>query len=116
MFFHDLKTERLLLRNISHIDDGFILQEFSNGRINRYLFDAEPLQTIETQKLIDFYLKDEPRHQHRWVLILKETGTRIGTCGFHCWNRRVGPCEVGYDQKPAYCKQGYMQYSILPLR
>lgn len=54
MFFHDLKTERLLLRNISHIDDGLILQEFSNGRINRYLFDAEPLQTIETQKLIDF--------------------------------------------------------------
>ena len=46
MLFHEIETERLLLKNISYEDREFILNEFSNNSINRYLFDAEPLNIV----------------------------------------------------------------------
>jgi hypothetical protein len=51
--FTDLETERLLLKNIGLDDQEFILSQFSNDTINRYLFDAEPM-TEAMQAIISF--------------------------------------------------------------
>ena len=47
MFFCDLETDRLLLKNISSEDRDFVFNHFSNKVVNRYLFDEEPLSTME---------------------------------------------------------------------
>ena len=78
MFFKELKTDRLLLRNLAKDDAAFLLKEFSNPKVNAHLFDTEPLSTIEeANRIIDFYLEEEPRCQHRWILVLKDTGETI---------------------------------------
>lgn len=109
MFFAPLDTTRLLLKNIDRIDRSFIFNQFSDQVISQYLFDAEPMRDMgEADQLIDFYMKPEPRSQHRWIIIQKSDGDKIGTCGFHCWNKETGSVEIGYDLDRNYWGNGYM--------
>lgn len=107
--FKELETERLWLKNISKEDKEFIFEQFSNDDINKYLYDAEPMKELsEAQELIDFYTSPEPRGQHRWILVRKSDGAKIGTCGFHCWKLEQHSIETGYDLKKEYWGNGYM--------
>jgi len=113
MFFCELGTDRLFLKNIGKTDGEFILSQFSDPEITRYLFDAEPLKTLnEADEIIDFYLQPEPRNQHRWILTDKQTGILIGTCGFHYWNKDQSTVEIGYDLKVAFQGKGYMNEAL----
>ncbi len=113
MFFSDLNTDRLLLKNISGEDRDFVFSQFSDRVVNRYLFDAEPLSTIEgADKIINMFLQTEPRTHHRWVLIRKTDKVKMGTCGFHCWDINKNVCDVGYDLKEEYWGNGYMQEAL----
>lgn len=111
--FIDLKTERLILKNISVDDRDFILEQFSNVSVNQYLFDAEPLSSLsEADDIIAFYTQDEPRLQHRWIMIQKDSGQKIGTCGFHCWDKDKRVVDVGYDLQKEYWRMGYMKEAL----
>lgn len=113
MLFNNIETERLLLKNIGMDDREFILSQFSDDVVNKYLFDAEPLTNMEgAEEIIDFYIQPEPRLQHRWIIIKKSDGEKMGTCGFHCWNLSEGNIEVGYDLKEAFWGNGYMQEAM----
>ena len=113
MFFSDLNTDRLLLKNISSDDRDFVYSQFSDRVVNRYLFDAEPLSNIEgADKIINMFLQTEPRTHHRWVLIRKTDNVKMGTCGFHCWDINKNVCDVGYDLKEEYWGNGYMQEAL----
>jgi ribosomal-protein-alanine N-acetyltransferase len=115
VFFNELKTDRLLLKNIGSDDKDFIFREFSseNNDINRYLYDAEPLTDISgADEIINFYLEPEPRNQHRWVIIKKTDKVKMGTCGFHCWDKGSSKAEIGYELLKEYWGNGYMQEAI----
>jgi len=113
MFFKELETDRLILKNISSEDRDFILKQFSDDTINQYLFDAEPLSNLEeADEIIDFYVQPEPRAQHRWILILKSNGSKIGTCGFHCWDKNNNSVEIGYDLQKEHWGQGLMTEAL----
>lgn len=113
MFFTELETERLLLKIIDEDDAEFILRQFSNDDVNRWLFDAEPYTCIEdAEDIIRYYNEEEPRNQNRWIMIRKDDGEKVGTCGFHCWNRDLRTCELGYDLYPTYVKNGYMSEAL----
>ena len=109
MFFRELETDRLVLKNIALDDRAFILTQFSNPIVNRYLFDAEPIADLQgAEDIIRYYTQPEPRTHHRWVLVRKEDGAKIGTCGFHCWDAARRCCDAGYDLLPEYWGNGYM--------
>jgi len=109
MLFKELETDRLFLKNISVEDREFIFAMFSNDDVNRFLFDAEPIGDLQSAgQLIDFYTQEEPRGHHRWILIRKEDGKKLGTCGFHCWDKSTGCCDIGYDLLPEFWGRGYM--------
>jgi len=109
MLFTDLDTERLLLKNIERSDVDFIFAQFSDEEVTRYLFDEEPLTDMNgADEIIDFYLQAEPRLQHRWIIVRKSDGMKMGTCGFHCWDRKNASIEVGYDLNKNFWGNGYM--------
>jgi ribosomal-protein-alanine N-acetyltransferase len=111
--FTKLETSRLILKNIDSTDSQFIYNQFSNDFINKYLFDAEPVGSIEdAEEIIQFYRLPEPRMQHRWILIIKDNDTKIGTCGFHCWDKKLNSCEIGYDLLEQYNGKGYMSEAL----
>ena len=113
MLFRPLSTPRLLLKNIGPEDEDFLLRQFSNEEVNRFLFDAEPFSTpADARELIAFYTAPEPRNRHRWVLVDRAAGEKLGTCGFHVWNREASACEMGYDLYPTHWHRGYMREAL----
>jgi len=46
---------------------------------------------------------------------MTKEGTKIGTCGFHCWNPSEGVCDIGYDLNPDFEGEGYMTEAISTL-
>jgi [ribosomal protein S5]-alanine N-acetyltransferase len=113
MMFKNLQTDRLLLRNIEMEDRDFIFHQFSNEIVNRFLFDAEPLTKLEqANEIIDFYIYPEPRLQHRWIVIQTTDNVKVGTCGFHCWNKNEGIIDIGYDLREEYWGKGYMHEAL----
>jgi ribosomal-protein-alanine N-acetyltransferase len=113
MLFNNIETERLFLKNISTLDRNFIFSQFSDEVVTKYLFDAEPLTDIEgADEIINFYIQPEPRLQHRYVMVRKSDGVKMGTCGFHCWNQTDCTVEVGYDMKEDFWGNGYMQEAL----
>lgn len=111
--FKELETKRLILKNIGFDDADFMYKEFSTDEVNTYLYDAEPISSPdEAKEWINFYTQEEPRDQHRWIIILKDTGEKIGTCGFHCWDRNNSVVEIGYDLQPVYWRKGYTSEAL----
>ncbi len=109
----NLETKRLLLKCIDQSDREFIFEEFQNDFINQFLFDAEPMTDIkEADDLIEFYTMPEPRNQNRWVLIHKLEKLKMGTCGFHFWDREKKKVEIGFELMPQYTGNGYMAEAI----
>lgn len=113
MFFNNIETDRLILKNIGIDDRNFIFSQFSDDVVNRYLFDAEPVTDMQgADEIIALYVQPEPRLQHRWIIMKKSDGIKMGTCGFHCWNKTDGNVEVGYDLKEEFWGNGYMQEAM----
>ncbi|MHB8133931.1 MAG: GNAT family N-acetyltransferase [Anaerolineaceae bacterium] len=111
--FENIETDRLLLKCIDQSDREFIFEEFQNDFINKYLFDMEPMTEIkEADDLIDFYTMQEPRNQHRWVLINKLENNKMGTCGFHLWDREKNQVEIGFELMQQYNGKGYMTEAV----
>ena len=108
MLFPNRNTERLFLRRICPLDRYFVLSEFSDPDVNQYLYDAEPVATLqEADELINFYTNQTEEKWNRWVIIRKEDNAKLGTIGLHCWQRKAGIVEVGYDMQKPYWGKGY---------
>ena len=113
MLWKELETERLILKNISKDDHDFVLGHFSDSNVVKYLYDAEPMKDmVEAYELIDSYLEPEPRGHHRWVLVRKSDGIKLGTCGFHCLDTAQRKIEIGYDLNKDFWGNGYMQEAL----
>ncbi len=111
--FNDIDTQRLRLKCVDKSDRDFILEEFQNDFINTYLFDQEPMSDIkEADDLIEFYTMKEPREQNRWVLIDRSNKKRIGTCGFHLWEREKKEVEIGFELMETFNGKGYMSEAV----
>lgn len=113
MEFKNLSTDRLVLQTISSGDMDYILEHFRDEAVNTYLYDAEPLASLdEALEIIDFYVNGQPRLQVRWIIVEKASGQKIGTCGFHRWNQETGAIEMGYDLNKAFWGLGIMTEAL----
>lgn len=109
LLFSPLETPRLRLRSLDADDAPFIYRHFSDPQVNQYLLDAEPIATLEqAQAIVDFFGQPQDDTYTRWVLVSKDQGEPIGTCGFHKWDVRNRRAEIGYDLAPAAWGKGYM--------
>lgn len=108
-----LETNRLILRELQVEDIDFIFNHFSNENVCQYLFDEEPLtKRDEALEIINWYKDFELKNRSRWGIELKDNGKLIGTCGFHCLDRRNNIVEIGYDLSKNYWRQGYMTEAL----
>lgn len=113
MLFKEIETERLFLKNISIDDRNFIFSQFSDDVVTKYLLDREPVTDMEgADEIITLYIQPESRLQHRWIIVRKSDGIKMGTCGFHRWNQKDCNVEVGYDLKEEFWGNGYMQEAM----
>jgi [ribosomal protein S5]-alanine N-acetyltransferase len=113
LLFPELDTERLSLRNVREEDTDFLYKHFSNEKVCEYLYDEENFTSREEAiELVNFYSNPENAGYNRWVLFKKDNGERIGTCGFHLWDRTNHIAEIGYDLYPEFWGRGYMKEAL----
>jgi ribosomal-protein-alanine N-acetyltransferase len=111
--FVGLETERLHLKCVDQSDREFIFEEFQDDYINKYLYDQEPMTDIkQADDLIVFYNMKEPRNQNRWILINKLENIKMGTCGFHIWDREKKKAEIGFELMQQYTGKGFMTEAV----
>ena len=105
----NIETRRLILRELTDEDAGFVYAHFSDEDVCRFLFDEEPLTNVEEAlDLINWYKNAGLKDRFRWGLELKESSHLIGTCGFHCLDRKNNAVELGYDLSRNHWRQGFM--------
>lgn len=108
-----LETNRLILRELTEDDIDFVYNHFSDEHVCKYLFDEESLgEREEALDIINWYKDFELKDHSRWAIELKENNRLIGTCGYHCLDRRNNIVEIGYDLNKDYWKQGYMTEAL----
>lgn len=113
MNWDNIETHRLFLKGLDDSDAEFIFGEFSDEYVCRYLYDAEPFRGIdEARELIAHFGSDRNTTINRWVIMDKGTGQRLGTCGFHCWDKENNCIEVGYDLREEHCRKGIMTEAL----
>lgn len=113
LFFPELETERLHLRQLTMDGLDFVYRHFSNPRVAEFLLDEPPLSDIsEAREIIEFYQQPETKSLNRWGISLKTNGQLVGTCGFHKWNKRDLHAEIGYDLSPDFWGQGFMTEAL----
>ncbi|GAB6497933.1 MULTISPECIES: GNAT family N-acetyltransferase [Bacillus] len=111
--FPILKTERLILRELTEEDAPGILQCFSNTDVLRY-YGQKPLQDIDQVKQIihNFKLSYNARSGIKWGIELKDKKELIGTIGFHDWSSEHKRANISYAFLPEHWGQGYATEAV----
>lgn len=99
--FPPLETARLLLRPLVQDDLEFLFRHFSDPQVYRYLLDDDPVTTrAEAQAILDFYVPQLDKPYNRWLIVRKNDGRPIGTCGFHKWQKDTAKLRSATIWKP----------------
>lgn len=105
--FPSLETERLILKILTLNDTKEVFEHFSDIEVTKFM-DIEPCREIkEAEEIITYHLEDSGC---RWGLFDKNSGTFIGTAGFHYLRRtdQSFTAEIGFDLSKKFWKKGYM--------
>ena len=103
-----LETERLILRQFTTDDAGFILEQLNEPSWIQNIGDRK-IRTLDDARA---YIVNGPRASYEkngfglWLIVLKETGESIGMCGLI---KRDGleDVDIGYALLPRFWSKGY---------
>ncbi len=109
--FHDLLTERLILRKFKEFD----AETFFNYRTNPQvaLYQGEGWTNFKYAQAVEFIKEQmnlEPGIPDSWFQIaieLKETGSLIGDCAIHTLPQDTNQVEIGFTLSPLYQNKGF---------
>ncbi|SDY82094.1 GNAT family N-acetyltransferase [Bacillus sp. 166amftsu] len=108
MTFPVLETERLRLVEIDQSYCQKIYEIFSLEEVTRYYGMNSFTEFGQASRMIESFSKNYfEKRAIRWGIVLKETGTLIGTIGLNnlqLWSKRS---EIGYDLHPSHWGKGY---------
>lgn len=113
--FPELKTERLILRELTHADASAMAAMHRDHDAMRH-WGAAPLDTEATAH--DFIARCRAGWQYgppvfRWALEARSGGTMLGTCGLFNWDPRWHRCTLGYELARSAWQQGYMREALV---
>lgn len=109
----NLKTERLLLRQVTLADANEVFFLRSDKAVGKYIA-RPPQKTLKEAK--DYIIarhKDIESHKiSYWAITLRKEDTLVGTICLWNFTKNHTVAEVGYDLNPAYQKQGIMNEEL----
>jgi ribosomal-protein-alanine N-acetyltransferase len=113
VYFPNLQTDRLILRQLTMEDIDFVFKHFHDATVTQYLMDEPPVMDYaQAQAIIEFYSAPEDKMHNRWGIVRKADHRLIGTCGYHKWMKAHFRAEIGYDLSPDCWGQGYMSEAM----
>ena len=113
--FPTIKTERLVLREITEADHEWYLRQFSLPEIVDSTGFPAPKDMAAAKEELESYILKLFRESTgiRWGITFKGSDELVGSCGFYKWehdpHRRT---ETGYDLHPAHWGKGIMKEAM----
>ncbi len=115
--FPELKTERLLLRQILETDSKVILYLRSDKDINKFIQRPPERQTNTEADALKHIIKLNKQQENNqsitWAITLKEQPELIGTICLWNFTDHNKTAEVGYDLSPKHQNKGIMTEALL---
>jgi len=112
--FPELKTERLLLRQLTEADSQDIFFLRTDKGVNRYIERPRPENINDA---IDFILKTNNGIKQNetidWAITLKDVQKLIGTICLWNFSEDKTRAEVGFELKPDYQGKGIMNEALV---
>ena len=108
-----LETADLILRKPAGKDAKDIFSYASDPEVARYVLWDPHRSVSETRAFVRF-LRNRIRagFPSSWVVVLKETGTVIGTIGFIWYSDENRSAEIGYSFSRKYWNRGYATQAL----
>ncbi|MBP5728861.1 MAG: GNAT family N-acetyltransferase [Clostridia bacterium] len=108
-----LETADLVLRKPAGKDAKDIFRYASDPEVARYVL-WEPHRSISETKSFIRFLRSRIRsgYPSSWVVVLKETGSVIGTIGFIWYSEENRSAELGYSFSREYWNHGYATQAL----
>ncbi|TSB47797.1 GNAT family N-acetyltransferase [Alkalicoccobacillus porphyridii] len=109
MEFPELETNRLKLVQVNEEHTGSFFEIMSNDEVTKY-YGMDALKDIEeASKIVTFFQRShESNRGIRWGIIVKETGTFIGTVGLNNLSIPTKKAELGFELHPSHWNKGLM--------
>ena len=109
----DLKTEDLILRKPRIRDAKDIYSYASDPEVARYVLWEPHRSVSETASFIrDLRARIRAGCPSSWVVVLRGTGTVIGTVGFVWYSAENNAAELGYSFSREYWNHGYATQAL----
>jgi len=112
--FPRLKTDRLVLREMTLEDVGFYYHHFNNDKVIEGSCFPGPKTLEAAKEELERYCINPFKENRgiRWGIIIKADNELVGTCGYYDWNKTVRRAEIGYDLNPTYWRRGIMTEAL----
>lgn len=113
--FPELRTKRLILREVTLDDADWYFEHFSRTEIVHGQGFPAPKSMREAKEELRLYFIDlfGDRNGFRWGIQPKGGETLIGSCGYYKWLKPEGrQAEMGYDLDPKYWGEGIMKEAL----
>lgn len=111
--FPVLKTERLVLRQITEQDSMDMMEYFSDPEVMKY-YGLQPFHSKqEALDEVEWYTNIfQTNIGIRWGITLAGQDKLIGSCGFHNRDKRHHRTDIGYELAREYWNKGIMAEAI----
>ena len=109
MTFHNIGTERLILREFDKGDFSSIHSYASDPEVSKYL-PWGPNSEADTQVFLDGIIKyklDNRRYNYEIAVVTREDNKLIGACSIHVSNPKNREGWIGYCYNQQYWRNGY---------
>ena len=105
----DIKTSRLLLRQMEAADAPSLYRYWSDREVTRHM-NISPLENVSQAAEMIALLNSLAVYGQafRWSILSRETRQVLGSCGFNHIDRENRRAEVGYELGKEYWGQGFM--------
>jgi len=113
--FPQLKTDRLLLREITLNDVDWYFSQFNKREIVEGSGSPGPKDLDAARSEMELFITGlfKQGRGFRWGIVLREASDLIGSCGFYNWKRDgLRSASMGYDLDPKYWGQGIMAEAV----
>ncbi|MFB4210956.1 GNAT family N-acetyltransferase [Shouchella sp. JSM 1781072] len=109
-------TPRLLLRELTLDDAPSLLPIWSDIRVTRYM-KIDRLTTEEEARQLISLLKSQVKagQSSRYAIILKDTNTVIGTCGFDRFHSEHESGTISYELSKTCWGKGYASEALFEI-
>ena len=113
MPFPELNTTRLQLIEVTPEHGPALFHILSNADVTRF-YGMDPLREQEDalQIIESFKQTFDSRQGIRWGMVIRDSGTFIGTIGLNHLSLYSKKAEIGFELDPAHWRRGYSAEAI----